>query len=58
MKNRNKNKKKQTIGIITKEEIIKQTKVRSTDILMPKGGKWMTEKDRPRKKFKKTDYFE
>ena len=57
MKNRNKNKKKETIGVITKE-IIKQTKARSTDILMPKGGKWMTEKDRPRKKFKKTDYFE
>ena len=58
MKNRNKNKNKQTIGVITKEEIIKQTKARSTDILMPKSGKWMTEKDRPRKKFKKTDYFE
>ena len=57
MKNRNKNKKKETISVITKE-IIKQTKARSTDILMPKGGKWMTEKDRPRKKFKKTDYFE
>ena len=58
MKNRNKNKKKQMIGVITKEEIIKQTKPRSTDVLMPKCGKWMTEKDRPRKKFKKTDYFE
>lgn len=55
---KNKNKKKQTIGVITKEDIIKQTKPRLTDVLMPKSGKWMTEKDRPRKKFKKTDYFE
>lgn len=37
-------------GIITKEQQIRAMKPRSTDYKMPKGGYFMTEKDRPRKK--------
>ena len=38
-------------GVITREQQIKAMKARSTDYNMPKGGFYMTEKDRPRKKY-------
>lgn len=43
-------------GVITKEEQLKAMKARSTDYQLPRCGFHMTEKDRPRKRFKPRDY--
>jgi hypothetical protein len=43
-------------GTISGSEIHKQAKLRSSDYQLPRGGYFMTEKDRPRKRFKPKDY--
>lgn len=47
-------KKKEKIGTISKEIIFQAEKPRSS--VSFKTGRYMTEKDRPRKKYKPTDY--